>query len=76
MPYVQRDEQNNICGIFANKQSYAEEYLEDDHPEVVTHLNPVKIPDPVAIFLDDLRSNPDKLNKLKAAADTTDKVKL
>lgn len=41
MPYVQR--QNGVVtGCFANAQpGYAEEFLEDDHPDVVAYRNPV-----------------------------------
>jgi len=37
MPYVQRNA-GKIVGIFANKQSYAEEYLEDDHPDLKSNV--------------------------------------
>jgi len=41
MPYVSRDQSGNINGLYANLQSgYAEEWLEDDDPEVIAHLNP------------------------------------
>lgn len=36
MPYVQRDAGGNIIGRFANRQpGYAEEFLQDDAPEIV-----------------------------------------
>jgi hypothetical protein len=52
MPYVQRDGNNAVCGLYANAQpGYAEEYLEDDNSEVVAYRNsaPVEAPrDPLA----------------------------
>ena len=39
MPYVQRDDEGNITGCFANPQpGFAEEYLPDDDAEVVDFL--------------------------------------
>ena len=36
MPYVERDNNDDITGTFANPQpGFAEEYLPDDDPEVV-----------------------------------------
>lgn len=41
MPYVQRDALNKIAGCYAQRQAgYAEEFLADDHPEVVAYFNP------------------------------------
>lgn len=41
MPYVQRDGNNAVCGVYANLQpGYAEEWLEDDDAEVLAYLNP------------------------------------
>lgn len=40
MPYVQRDN-GPIVGLYACEQpGYAEEFLADDHPEVLAFLNP------------------------------------
>jgi hypothetical protein len=40
MPYVERRE-GKIAGLYANPQpGYAEEFLADDHAEVVAYLNP------------------------------------
>ena len=45
MPYVQRDNDGNINGMFANPQpDFAEEYLPDDDPEVVTFLEKANAP--------------------------------
>lgn len=42
MPYVQRDENNTVNGVFANLQpGYAEEFLAEDDAEVVAYLTPV-----------------------------------
>lgn len=41
MPYVQREDEL-IVGIFANKQSFAEEYLPDDDSEVIAFKDPVE----------------------------------
>jgi hypothetical protein len=41
MPYVQRNNESSICGLFANPQEgYAEEWLDDDNHEVLAFLNP------------------------------------
>jgi len=41
MPFVQRDSNNAVTGVFANLQpGYAEEWLEPDDPEVVAYLTP------------------------------------
>lgn len=46
--FIERDNDGNIKGVYANFQpGYAEEELADDHPEVVAFLNPE--PDAVAI---------------------------
>lgn len=46
MPYVQRDENEAVCGLFVNPQSgYAEEWLDDNDPEVIAFLNPPEVPD-------------------------------
>lgn len=53
MPYVSRDERGAINGMFANKQpEFGEEYLPDDHPEVVAFLNP---PLPINPALDGMK---------------------
>lgn len=47
MPYVQRTG-GAISGVFANFQpGFAEEWLDDDHPEVVAYLSP---PDPIIVL--------------------------
>jgi hypothetical protein len=39
MPYVQRDQEGKVIGLFAQPQEgYAEEFLSDDNPEVVAFL--------------------------------------
>jgi hypothetical protein len=41
MPYIQRDKQGKIIGLYANRQEgYAEELLANDHPEVVAFRDP------------------------------------
>ena len=41
MPYVQRDGNNAVVGVYAQAQpGYAEEWLEDDDAEVVAYLAP------------------------------------
>jgi hypothetical protein len=43
--WVQRNESNAICGVYANRQpGFAEESLPDDDPEVVAYLNPPPMP--------------------------------
>jgi hypothetical protein len=40
MPYVQRNTEGNITGKFANLQpGYAEEYLDDNDPELITETS-------------------------------------
>ena len=34
MPFVHRDERNEITGLFAAEQEDGQEYLPDDHPEI------------------------------------------
>jgi hypothetical protein len=47
MVYVQRDADENICGLYANPQpGYAEELLPENDPEVVAYLESIKIPPP------------------------------
>ena len=54
MPYVSRDSNGAINGMFANKQTgFAEEYLPDDDPQVVAFLNP---PPPINPALDSMQS--------------------
>ena len=49
MPYVQRDDDGNINGIYANLQpGYAEEYLPDNNPEVLAFMEAQNAPPPVA----------------------------
>ena len=41
MPFVSRDQGNNVTGVFANKQpGFAEENLADDDPAVLAFLSP------------------------------------
>lgn len=48
MPYVQRDEEGAVKGVFANPQEgYADEFLEDENSEVVAFLNPPVMPQPI-----------------------------
>lgn len=42
MPYVKRNEQNKISGIYSREQEFATEFLPDDDVEVVAYLNPVE----------------------------------
>ena len=47
MPYVQRNENGEISGTFANPQpGFAEEYLPDDDPEVVAFNDAIDNPPP------------------------------
>lgn len=42
MPYVQRNNENQIIGIFSNMQEgYAEEYLDENNNEVIRFQNPL-----------------------------------
>jgi hypothetical protein len=51
MPYVQRDIEGRICGVYANLQpGYAEEFLDDNDPAVLAFLNP---PPPVPSSISD-----------------------
>lgn len=48
MVYVQRDEAWTVIGLYANQQEgLAEEYLEDDAPEVIAFLNPPEVLPPI-----------------------------
>lgn len=41
MPFVERDLENKIKGVYPNLQpGYAEEYLADDHPDIIAYNNP------------------------------------
>ncbi len=41
MPYVQRDGNNAVCGVYQQLQpGYAEEWLEDDDADVIAFRNP------------------------------------
>lgn len=41
MAYVERNQENKVIGVYANAQpGYAEEYLADDHPDVLAYYNP------------------------------------
>ena len=47
MPYVSRDENGNINGMFANKQpEFGEEWLEEDDPEVLAFNEAQNAPPP------------------------------
>lgn len=47
MPYVERDTNGIVKGLYANPQpGYAEEWIEDDDTEVIAFLNPTTPPDP------------------------------
>ncbi len=47
MPYVERDTGGIIKGCYANlQQGYAEEWLEENDPEVIAFRNPATPPDP------------------------------
>lgn len=53
MPYVGRDEHGAVNGCYASPQpGYAEEWLEDNDPEVIAFLNPPLPPYtlPVSVF--------------------------
>jgi hypothetical protein len=51
MPFVQRTSSGTVCGVFANAQpGYAEEYLADNDPAVISFLNP---PPPVPVSISD-----------------------
>lgn len=67
MPWVQRDALKNICGCYANLQpGYAEEYLDDADPAVLTFLNP---PKPQTVLSQDLMAQftADDAAKIQAA---------
>jgi hypothetical protein len=43
MPYILRDDNDNVVGIAQSPQeSWGGEWLPDDHPDVVAHLTPVE----------------------------------
>lgn len=45
MPYVQRDATKKVTGLYALSQpGYAEEFLPDTSPEVVSYLSPALLP--------------------------------
>ena len=44
MPYVSRDTNGNINGVFANPQDFTSEYLDDADPAVVAFLTPKAAP--------------------------------
>lgn len=55
MPYVERDGDGRISGLYAQLQSgFAEEYLDEGHPDVVGILTPDE-PEPLTQPLDRLR---------------------
>ena len=46
MPYVQRDLKGNITGVYANLQpGYAEEFLTEDHPEIIKYREAHPVPE-------------------------------
>lgn len=46
MPYIQRNESGVIVGVYVSLQpGFAEEWLEDNDPEVIAFLNPPEVPD-------------------------------
>ena len=67
MPYVSRDDNCRISGVFANRQpGFAEEHLADDNPELLAFLNPatrltIAMPDTTPTTL-----NADPINDLDA----------
>jgi hypothetical protein len=55
MPYVERDSDGRISGLYAQLQSgFAEEFLDEGHPDLVIFLAPLE-PEPLAQPLDRLR---------------------
>lgn len=49
MPYVQRTNEGIVTGLFANPQpGYAEEFLADNHADVLVFLDPPPVPPPPA----------------------------
>lgn len=42
MPYIQRNEESKIVGLYARKQDYATDFLPDDNAEVQAYLNPIE----------------------------------
>lgn len=41
MKFVQRNGQNKVCGVYVRAQpGYAEEELDDDHPDILGYQNP------------------------------------
>lgn len=46
MPYIQRNKDGKIKGVFARlQQGYAEEFLPDDDAEVLAYQNPIPLSD-------------------------------
>jgi hypothetical protein len=39
MRYIQRDNNGNLIGHYANRQPYATEEVPDDHPDIVAWTN-------------------------------------
>ncbi len=68
MPFVQRDQNGTVTGVYANRQpGYAEEELAANHSEITVYRAPkIAAVDPVRVFLDELRDSPAKLDRLKA----------
>lgn len=69
MPYVQRNEQGVITGIFANQQDgYAEEFLPDGAAEIAEFQQAIATPtaaDPVEKLRQFLAANPDVVGILE-----------
>jgi hypothetical protein len=72
MPYVQRDDEGNITGIFANPQpGFAEEYLPDDDPEVVAFLENQENPPAPTVEDQVLFDHENRLRSLEGAPPLT-----
>lgn len=67
MRYVQRNEAGEICGHFANPQTYAEEEMADDAPELVAFDQRMEALLSPASLADQIIENTSELAKLKAA---------
>jgi hypothetical protein len=70
MPFVQRDGAARVCGLYAKLQPVlAEEFLSDDHADVIAYLNP---PAPTPEELEQSARNQfnrDKLFRAKCLSD-------
>lgn len=74
MPYVERNENGVVVGLYANfQEGYAEEWLEDDDPEVLAFLNPPLTPQTCPLSPDQfytMLENEGKLDAFIAAIET------